>query len=73
MRYVLDEPAREEEELTGYGLTVKDKGHERMRLADFLALPEAMAAKLDPPHVAALRVSQESTALSVYGRQCVVV
>jgi serine/threonine protein kinase len=56
MRYVLDEPAREEEELTDYGMTVKDKGHQGMQLGDFMALPAAQAAKLELPHVAALRI-----------------
>jgi hypothetical protein len=56
MRYILDEAAREEEEKVSYGVTVKDKGHDGMRLNDFLQLREAKTAKLEATHIAALRL-----------------
>jgi hypothetical protein len=56
MRYILDQPATEEEEKTTYGTAVRDKGHEGMRLEDFLRSPSAIAAHLEAPHVAALRL-----------------
>jgi hypothetical protein len=56
MRYILDEAAHEVEERVSYGLTMKDKGHNNMRLNDFLKLREAKTAKLEATHIAALRL-----------------
>jgi hypothetical protein len=56
MHYILDEVAHEMEETVSYGVTVKDKGHEGMRLNDFLKLREAKTAKLEATHIAALRL-----------------
>jgi hypothetical protein len=56
MRYVLDEAATPATEMTSTGEIVRDKGHEGMRLSDFLQLPDARTAKLEPAHIAALRI-----------------
>jgi hypothetical protein len=56
--YILDEAASELEEKSNDGKStiVRDEGHDGMRLADFKQHPDAVAAKLEDTHVAALRI-----------------
>jgi hypothetical protein len=56
--YILDEAASELDEKSNDGRTtiVRDEGHNGMRLADFKQHPDAVAAKLEDTHVAALRI-----------------
>jgi hypothetical protein len=56
MRYVLDEAATPATEMASNSEIVRDKGHEGMRLSDFLQFPDAVTAKLEPAHIAALRI-----------------
>jgi hypothetical protein len=56
MEYILDEVAVVKEEAVSYGPVVRDEGHDNMRLKDFLTLKGAVKAKLELPHVAALRL-----------------
>jgi hypothetical protein len=58
VRYILDEPASEREELSndGQSTIMRDEGHGDVRLADFKKLPQAVAAKLSETHIAALRI-----------------
>ena len=56
MEYILDEVAGEKEEEVSYGKVMRDEGHDNMRLEDFLKLKDAVTAKLELPHVAALRL-----------------
>jgi hypothetical protein len=56
--YILDGAACELEENSndGNSTIVRDKGHSGMRLADFKQHKDAVAAKLEDTHVAALRI-----------------
>jgi hypothetical protein len=56
MQYVLDEVALEQEEMTPYGKVTRDEGHAGMRLEDFAQHQNAHVAKLELPHIAALRI-----------------
>jgi hypothetical protein len=56
MNYVLDEKAVEIKEDVSYGTAVRDKGNTGKGLAEFVGLPDAVQAKLEAPHVAALRL-----------------
>jgi hypothetical protein len=57
MEYILDHPAKEEEEGSndGHSIAMRDKGHAGMYLKDFLAFGGAVTANLEDTHVAALR------------------
>jgi hypothetical protein len=56
MEYILDEVAVVKQEKVSYGLVMRDEGHDKMRLEDFLKLKEGVTAKLNLSHVAALRL-----------------
>jgi hypothetical protein len=58
VEYILDQPAKEEEESgnDGHNTVLRDKGHAGMHLRDFMAYGNAVTAKLEEAHVAALRI-----------------
>jgi hypothetical protein len=66
VKYILDEPASRRTELSNDGHTQqeRDVGHEGLRLADFVERPEAVTAKLNEAHIAALRIYSSKA----YGR-----
>jgi hypothetical protein len=56
--YILDDVASELEEHSNDGKStiIRDEGHAGMRLADFKQQPDAISAKLEDTHIAALRI-----------------
>jgi hypothetical protein len=58
VEYILDQPAKEEEERSndGHNTATRDKGHTGMYLKDFLAFGDAVTAKLEEADIAALRI-----------------
>ena len=62
MRYILDQPAVEMEVPSNDGGTIsQDNGNGGKRLADFMQHADAVAAKLEPPHAASLRLYSSSS------------